>query len=519
MGAVETTYTFAATDTITSAKMNNIIDETTMTGDAVLGGSGGIGGLDIASGKLSISPNAINSSRLATDSVTTNAITNGSVTPVKLSTYAPTWSNGVTTVQPALELGGGITTNQSSYVDFHAVPGTDYESRIIRGAGTNGNLAIENTGTGLFSIAHYGAGAVTLQTSSQERMRITATGNVGVGTASPSYSFDVAGSGFPLARVSSTFSNGSGIYSSLVFGTWSGANTGANIGFVQNSSTPSQSFYHITPWGGTEGFNFKVSSSGRVGVSVSGEPSSTLQVGGTVTATAFSGPLTGNVTGNVTGSASTVSNSAITAAKLDGNQSGSAPIFGARAWVNFNGQANTDIAGTYARTSSTTVTITATAHGFIAGNSVYLDFTVGTGTAPFDGLYLVNSVTDANTFTVISSTTTTSTGTATLKRKTIRGSGNVSNVSAAYSGANPASPPAANQIIDNGYYVLNFATAMPDANFAISGSCNENGALAATSGNDIINGFGYNEKCSFITTINITGVAIDCLHNSVQVIR
>jgi hypothetical protein len=35
--------------------------------------------------------------------------------------------------------------------------------------------------------------------------------------------------------------------------------------------------------------------------------------------------------------ASTVSNSAITAAKLDGNQSGSAPIYGARAFINFNG--------------------------------------------------------------------------------------------------------------------------------------------------------------------------------------
>jgi hypothetical protein len=214
-----------------------------------------------------------------------------------------------------------------------------------------------------------------------------------------------------------------------------------------------------------------------------------------------------------------IADASITAPKLNGAQTGTAPIFGVRAWVNFNGQANTDIAGTYARTSSTTVTITATAHGLIAGNSVYLDFTVGTGTAPFDGLYLVDSVTNANTFTVISSTTTTSTGTATLKRKTIRGSGNVSNVSAAYSGANPASPPAANQTIDNGYYVLNFATAMPDANFAISGSCNESGALAAGSGNDIINGFGYNEKCTFITTISIIGSAIDCLHNGVQIIR
>jgi|688.fasta_scaffold52069_9 hypothetical protein len=32
-----------------------------------------------------------------------------------------------------------------------------------------------------------------------------------------------------------------------------------------------------------------------------------------------------------------IANAAITAAKLDGAQSGSAPIYGARAWVNFNG--------------------------------------------------------------------------------------------------------------------------------------------------------------------------------------
>jgi microcystin-dependent protein len=85
MGAVNTTYTFTATDTITSTKMNNIIDETVMTADAVLGGSGGSGGLDIASGKLSISANAINSSRLASSSVTTNAISDGAVTQDKLN--------------------------------------------------------------------------------------------------------------------------------------------------------------------------------------------------------------------------------------------------------------------------------------------------------------------------------------------------------------------------------------------------------------------------------------------------
>jgi len=65
MGAVDTTYTFTATDTITSAKMNNIIDQTTMTSQACLSG----GGLEVASGQLTISANAINSSRLAANAV------------------------------------------------------------------------------------------------------------------------------------------------------------------------------------------------------------------------------------------------------------------------------------------------------------------------------------------------------------------------------------------------------------------------------------------------------------------
>jgi hypothetical protein len=53
--------------------------------------------------------------------------------------------------------------------------------------------------------------------------------------------------------------------------------------------------------------------------------------------TGFGGNLTGNVTGNVTGTASAIANGAVSAAKLDGGQTGSAPIYGCRAWVNFDG--------------------------------------------------------------------------------------------------------------------------------------------------------------------------------------
>tara|TARA_R110000868_G_scaffold80542_2_gene228822 strand:- start:247 stop:990 length:744 start_codon:yes stop_codon:yes gene_type:complete len=75
MGAVNTTYTFTATDTITSAKMNNIIDQTTMTTDAIFGTT-----LEVTSGQLKIRSQGITSNELATGAVTANAIAAGAVT-------------------------------------------------------------------------------------------------------------------------------------------------------------------------------------------------------------------------------------------------------------------------------------------------------------------------------------------------------------------------------------------------------------------------------------------------------
>ena len=121
--------------------------------------------------------------------------------------------------------------------------------------------------------------------------------------------------------------------------------------------------------------------------------------------------------------------------------------YGCRAWVNFQGNANTSLSGTYSQ-SGTTVTVTATAHGLIAGNVVYSDITTGTAV---DGTYTVTAVTDANTFTYTAGTSLTTSGNITLVRSTIRASGNVSTVA------------------DNGtgQYTVNFTTAMPDANYCL----------------------------------------------------
>jgi hypothetical protein len=91
MGVVNTTYTFTSTDTITSAKMNNIIDETTFTGDAIQGTT-----LQVVSpGKLAVSASGITSNEMAANSVVTAAITDSNVTTAKIA------DSNVTTVKIA----------------------------------------------------------------------------------------------------------------------------------------------------------------------------------------------------------------------------------------------------------------------------------------------------------------------------------------------------------------------------------------------------------------------------------
>ncbi len=60
--------------------------------------------------------------------------------------------------------------------------------------------------------------------------------------------------------------------------------------------------------------------------------------------------------------------------------------------------------GTYSQSGSTTLTVTATAHGFKTGDSAYLNFTSGTAA---DGQFTVTKV-DANSFTVTTTSATTS---------------------------------------------------------------------------------------------------------------
>jgi hypothetical protein len=141
-------------------------------------------------------------------------------------------------------------------------------------------------------------------------------------------------------------------------------------------------------------------------------------------------------------------------AKLDKDSisaTGSAPYFVCRAWVNFNA---VPLNGTYSQ-SGTTVTVTMTAHGMSVGQNVNLSITSGTA---LSGSYPVATVIDANIFTYTAATSLTTSGNIT-RNLFIRASGNVLGIT------------------DNGVgdYTINFTTALPDSNYAVSYSSGQLG--------------------------------------------
>lgn len=140
------------------------------------------------------------------------------------------------------------------------------------------------------------------------------------------------------------------------------------------------------------------------------------------------------------------------------------PAFFPRAWVNFDGATTANVSGTYSQ-SGTTVTVTITGHGLIAGNVIYASISSGDATS---GTYTVLSVTDANTFTYTAGDSQSTSGDITLLRRVIRGSGNVGSVTFGNV---------------TGLFYVNFSTAMPDANYCVSIS---GSALSPATGADII---------------------------------
>jgi hypothetical protein len=78
-GVVETTNTFATNDVITSTALNNIIDQTLFTSDAISGST-----LALVAGKMKVATSGITSNEMGVGAVTANAIAADAVTTAKI---------------------------------------------------------------------------------------------------------------------------------------------------------------------------------------------------------------------------------------------------------------------------------------------------------------------------------------------------------------------------------------------------------------------------------------------------
>jgi len=81
MGVLDTTYTFTATDIVTSAKLNNVIDQTTFTSSAFSNTTLAIN----SSGQLRVNTSGITQLELADNSVITAKILDANITQAKIA--------------------------------------------------------------------------------------------------------------------------------------------------------------------------------------------------------------------------------------------------------------------------------------------------------------------------------------------------------------------------------------------------------------------------------------------------
>ena len=194
-------------------------------------------------------------------------------------------------------------------------------------------------------------------------------------------------------------------------------------------------------------------------------------------AIAFSKLATGVLPAAITVTTANVVDASITPAKLSGAQTGSAPIYGCRAWVNIDGALADNLAFDYSTTSSGTLVAvtTASAHNLRVGHVVYLEFITGGAQRPTNRAYTVTAVGPESTrFNVAGDAKSSdTTGQGEVRRRTVRASGNVVCVSPVNNTENSAE------------FAVNFAVALPDADYALSGlavrSANQDSIVTARS--------------------------------------
>lgn len=419
-----------------------------------------------------------------------------------------------------VDASGNVGIGVSPSYQFEVKTANDAILRTVNSGATQiSQVQSTNLARSAYAPLSIGGLYTVLETGGTEKMRVDASGNVGIGTSTPNTKFHVSGG-------RSTFSANNEKYAIQV--NYGSTLTGPYIG------SPGADAMAFSASNGTE--FVRIDASGNVGIGTS-SPSVKLDVQQTVSGGAglagrvynpdtgatsaayitahqggvqtgiysygnsgsYVGAISNNLVSFITNNTERARITADGIFQFNNGYGSVATAYGVRAWVFFDGSANTNLTGTYSQ-SGTTVTVTATAHGLNVGSKIYTDITSGTAV---DGEYTVATVPTANTFTYTAGTSLTTSGNVTLRRNTIQGSANVSSVADA----------------GTGDYIVNFATPMPDNNYAVLGTQSSQTYCFGISNNA---GFRSDKYCTFrVTYPNGTGggTLVDTGFVSVAIIR
>ena len=181
--AITNNLSVAGTLTTVNMTTTNLIDTN------ITAGSANITNATIATARITSNLLALGNSNTLGNLFTTGGnVGIGTTAPSCLLTIqGPSAAGQTTFVGDAIEIGGGRSSDGVAYIDFHTAEATygDYSMRLIRESGANGASTLGHRGTGPIQYICQDAGAQIWATSNTERMRLTAGGNVGIGTATP----------------------------------------------------------------------------------------------------------------------------------------------------------------------------------------------------------------------------------------------------------------------------------------------------------------------------------------------